>query len=301
MNHAPTEGNTMTLLAGSSGASILSPQDVQALVIHPLARSSVAMNVSTVVTTASHSTRFPVVVADASNAWTAEGEEIDVTDPTLDEIVCTPAGLKGLTVVSNELMADSDPSALEVVGAGLVRDLQTKLDSAFFGDAVANGPNGLASLPNVQATTLTFAEEGNLDPFAEAISLAEQVGLTPVATHGSPGASFIGNPADVLLLATTKTDSSDSNEPLLGRDATQPTGRSILGYPLWSSPAVTEGIVWLVPREKCFVVVRNDPSVIADSSAFFSSDRTAIRCVLWCGFAFPHEEAVVAVHMDTGS
>ena len=88
----------MSLLS-SNGAAILAPEDGdhkhQNLVVQPLSRLSVAMQVSTIVTTG-HQTRFPIVV----------------TDPTLDELVCTPAGLKGLTVVSNELMADSNPSAL---------------------------------------------------------------------------------------------------------------------------------------------------------------------------------------------
>jgi HK97 family phage major capsid protein len=301
MKHGPTEA-LMALLSTNSGQNILAPHDIQALVIQPLIRQSVATSVSTVVTTASHSTRFPIVVTDPTNAWTAEGEEIDVTDPELDELEVTPSKLAGLTAVSAELMADSDPSALDVVGAGLVRDLQVKLDAAYFGNTVENGPDGLESL-SAPTTTLNYAEEGNLDPFAEAISLAEQVGLTPVAADGSPGAAFVGNPADVLLVSTTKTDSSDSNEPLLAvdRNVTQPTGRAILGYPLWSSPAVTEGAMWLVPKDKCFVVMRNDPSVVADSSAYFSSDRVGIRCVLRVGFGFPHEAAIVQVVIDGGS
>ena len=57
-----------------------------------------------------------LVVADPSTAWTSEGSEIPVSDQDLDEIECTPDKLAGLVVVSNELAADSDPSALDVVG-----------------------------------------------------------------------------------------------------------------------------------------------------------------------------------------
>ena len=159
----------MSLLS-INGAAILAPEDGdhkhQNLVVQPLSRLSVAMQVSTIVTTG-HQTHFPIVVTDPTYAWTAEGQEINVTDPTLDELVCTPAGLKGLTVVSNELMADSNPSALEVVGQGLVRDPQVKLDAAYFGDTTLNGPSGLESLASVQETTLSFSIEQNLDPFAK--------------------------------------------------------------------------------------------------------------------------------------
>lgn len=97
--------------------------------------------------------------------------------------------------------------------------------------------------------------------------------MPAVAADCNPGMAFVGNPTDVLLVATTKT-ATDSNEPLLGPDATQATARSVLGVPLYSSPAVDVGSMWLVPRDKCFVVMRDDPQVIADTSAFFSSDRT---------------------------
>ena len=97
-------------------------------------------------------------------------------------------------MISNELVADSDPSALEVVGGGLVRDLQVRLDSAFFGNTVANGPNGLASLADVQ-TVDAGSTVTDLDWAAEALSKAETVGSTIT--------SFVAS-ATVLALSTIK-------------------------------------------------------------------------------------------------
>jgi HK97 family phage major capsid protein len=114
----------MTLLtAAGSGSAILTPEQVQALVIEPLLNQAVATQVSTVVQTASTSTRFPIVKQDRVTTWVQEGAEITPSDADLDELVCTPLKLAGLSIVSSELMEDSDPSALEVVGSGLVRDL----------------------------------------------------------------------------------------------------------------------------------------------------------------------------------
>lgn len=286
-------------LLSSNGAAILRPEDIQSLVIQPLARASAAMLVSTVVTTGSHATRFPIVQSDASSAWTAEGEEIAVSDPDLDELVVIPRGLKGLCVCSNEMMADSNPAAMTVVGEGLVRDLQVKMDSAFFGDSVSNGPSGLESLSHVAETERSF--DGTTDVFAEAISLAENAGaLTTNPIDGRPNLTFVGHPNDVLALSTAKT-AEDSNLPLLGPDATAATGRSVLGIPILSSPAVGEGAMWLIPRDRTFVVVRSDPSVIADTSAYFSSDRTAIRAVLRVSFGFPHEAAIVRTIVSNAS
>jgi len=134
----------------------------------------------------------------------------------------------------------------------------------------------------------------NLDVFAEAISLAETGGVQ------TGDLSFVAHPDDVLTLMTLKT-LADSNEPLLGTDATAVTSRSVLGVPLYSSIAVEPGIAWAVPRSRVFVVIRTDPQVVSDTSAYFGSDGTAIRCILRVGFGFPHQEAIVKVVLDGGS
>lgn len=268
----------------TSGAGILSPEQVQDLVVQPLMRLSIATQVSSVIETASHETRFPIVQSDPTTAWTPEGSEIAVSDADVDELVCVPKKLAGLTVVTNELVADSDPSALEIVGAGLVRDLQTKLDAAYFTGTTSNGPSGIESVAyQLVGGGSSFV---NLDAFAEALSMAETVGAEVT--------SWVAHPVTLLALQRVKVG-TDFNQPLLGVDPSSPTKRSIFGVPVYWSPAVDQGAVWGVPRAKSFVVVRNDTTVVADSSAFFSSDRTAIRCTLRVSFAFPHPAAIVRI------
>ena len=67
-------------MSTTTGAPILTPAQVNALVIQPLIDQSVAAQVSTVVTTSSHDLRVPRVTADPAAAWTAEGAEIGVSD-----------------------------------------------------------------------------------------------------------------------------------------------------------------------------------------------------------------------------
>lgn len=280
----------MTLLTSAgSGSSILTPDQVQSLVVEPLGRASVATQCSTIVHIDTHSTRFPVVVADANSGWTPESAEIAISDPGLDELVCTPSKLAALVVCSNELLADSNPSAANVIGESIVRDLAVKLDAAFFGSVTANGPSGLESLTGAQDVNggSGFAD---LDAFAEALSKLEQV-------DSSLDRSFVAHPSTLLGLSQIKLG-DDFNAPLLGPDASSPTKRSILGVPLFSSPAIPQGRVWLIPKVKSYVVVRNDADVRTDSSAFFSSDRTAVRATMRVGFAWPHEASMVRI--ETG-
>jgi hypothetical protein len=82
---------------------------------------------------------------------------------------------------------------------------------------------------------------------------------------------------------------------LLSPDATSPTRRSILGVPTFWSPYVEEGLVWLVSQPKAFVVIRSNTTVVTDSSAYFSSDRQAIRSTTRVSFAWPHQAAVIRI------
>ena len=170
------------------------PAEVNELVIRPLIEQSVAAQVSTVVETGSHDFRVPVVSADPTAAWTAEGAEITASDPTITEVLVTPKKLAGLTVVSNELASDSSPAALQVVGDGLVRDLRRKIDAAYFAAATpTNGPAGVGTLSGV-STVDAGANFSNMDWAEEAKSDAETAHATLTA--------FVAAPATALALST---------------------------------------------------------------------------------------------------
>ncbi|WP_109558704.1 phage major capsid protein, partial [Mycobacteroides abscessus] len=96
----------MALLT-SSAEGILTPEEVGALVVQPVEKASVAMQIATVVHTGSHDFRIPIVTADATAAWTAEGSDIAASDAGVDEITVTPKKLAALSIISNELANDS--------------------------------------------------------------------------------------------------------------------------------------------------------------------------------------------------
>ncbi len=268
----------------------ISREDVGPLFVQPVERASVAMQTSTTVMTDGSTFRVPLVTADPTAAFVAEGAEIPVSDPTLSEIVVTPRKVAGLTIVSRELAQDSSPAAATVVGDGLARDVARKIDAAWFGAQAAPAPSGLGALTGFQAVSAGSTASGtvyaNLDPFAEAISKAEQVGATLTA--------FVTDPATALTLAKLRT-SSGSNEMLLGRDATEVGQRRILGVDLVVSPDVTPGVVWGYDSSRVWTVLRSDVTLDVDRSAFFTSDRVAIRATARIGFAFAHPQSVVRI------
>lgn len=269
----------------------ISPDQVEALVIRPVAAASVAMQVATLINTGATTTRIPRVLTDPSASWVAEGAEIGASDPTLDDVEITPAKLAGLTVITNEAAADTSPAAASLVGEGLARDIAKKVDIAFFGSKGASTvqPAGLEDLLGVTAVNPGTAW-ADLDPFAEAIANAEGLGLQVN--------SFVANPADALILAQLK-ESGTSNRPLLGADPTSATRRLLQGVPLLVSSAVTPGTVWGIPLLRAVVVRRNDVDLQVDKSAYFTSDRTAIRATMRVGFGFTHPAAIQKIELAT--
>jgi HK97 family phage major capsid protein len=185
------------------------------------------MQVTTVVTTSSHDFRIPIITSDVSAAWTAEGNEITPSDAGVTEITVTPKKLAALSIISNELANDSSPTAADVVGESIARDLARKLDAAFFGSTVSNGPSGLESLNGYGFVDTDSVALTNVDAFSEAISKAENEGATVT--------SFVANASTVLALSKLKK-LTGSNEPLLQPDPVLPTRRQILGVPLYSVP-----------------------------------------------------------------
>ncbi|MGI5222281.1 phage major capsid protein [Nocardia sp. CA-290969] len=280
----------MAVYTSASGIGGLLPEQIHQLIVQPVQRDSVAFQTTSVWSTDSTTAKFPIVTADPAAAWTPEGAEITPDDQDFDELEVTPKKVAGLTIVSNELAADSNPNALNIVGAGLVRSIVAKVDAAFFAITTANGPDGIGG--TLHQTVDIGSGVTNTDPFAEAISKAENVGAQLT--------SFVAHPDTVLALSTLK-EATGSNKPLLGADPSMPGARTVLGVPLLVSPYVTEGDIWGIPRDFSFTVLRNDTQLAISQDAYFSSDRVGVRATMRVAFAFPHDLAVVRIGEPSGS
>lgn len=268
-----------------NSSALLTPAQVGELLIQPVIADSVAAQVAQVVLSNTNAYRVPIVTRDPKAAWVAEGAEIPVDNLEVDELVIVPTKVAGLNYLTNEMVADSDPAVIEVVGAGLARDIARQLDRAYFGSAMADGPSGLGSLTGIQSVN-AGADFVDLDWAAEAISLVQTVGATVGA--------FVTTPATALTLAKLKAGVG-SNIPLLSSDPTSPTKRLIAGVPLIVSTAVEANTIWAIPTDRTLIVMRKDAEITSDSSVAYSSDRTAVRAVMRVGVGFPHAAAIVKI------
>ncbi|MCB1288291.1 MAG: phage major capsid protein [Mycobacterium sp.] len=284
-------------LNSQTGAGIIVPESVGPLIVDPLKAASTAIAISTNVSTSSPSFRIPIVAADPAGGWYAEGSDISLTDAEIAEINVVPKKMAVLSKISNELANDSSPAAAQVIGEGMSRSIARKLDAAFFGNTVANGPSGLLSLSDV--STVAGGDLTDLDPFAEAISALEAIGCEATA--------FVASATDTLHLQTLKAfdGATQSNQPLLSPtgDATSATKRQILGVPLYTVPdgVVEDGTIWALDRSRSFVVMRQDVQLEVDRSVYFASDSVGIRAIIRVGFGFPTEPAICKITWGASS
>lgn len=270
----------------TTGAGLLGPEDLRPLLFVPFEVNSLAVDVATVEYTPSHRFRIPKVTADPSAEWVAEGEEITPTTPTLAEVVVTPSKVAGLTVASRELVRDSaNGQGAEQIGYGLARDIARKVDQAFFGNLAAPAPKGLGSLTGVVAVAQA-ATISTTDAFTEGVYKAAEKDAT--LTH------WILNPADAQALAQAK-EGTTSARGLLQPDPTQAGRRTIEGLPILTSKHVAPRTIWGIDKTQCLIVIREDATVEADSSAFFTSDRVAVKATMRVGLGFTNPAGVVKI------
>ncbi len=71
--------------------------------------------------------------------------------------------------------------------------------------------------------------------------------------------------------------------------------RQVLGVPLYVSEFVAANTLWAVDSSRLWLVVRDDATVEADRSVFFTSDRVAVKATMRAGFGFVHPQSVVKV------
>lgn len=223
---------------------------------------------------------------------------LSITPSTVDTRAATALPTVTATAATNKVnstahgLANGDVVIFSALtgGAGLAVDtpyyVVNKATNDFEVSATAGG-SAVDITTDASAATAYKRVLTNLDPFAEAISKAENVGAVVN--------NFVLNPADLLTLATLKK-ASGSNEPLLGSDPTQPTKRTALGIPLVPCSDVKVGTIWGVPKDRVIIVLREDATLDVDRSAYFSSDRVGVRAIMRVGWGFPHESAVVRLY-----
>lgn len=244
----------------------------------------------------------PRVLADAVANWTAEGTEITPTDPNADTVTAVPRKLAALVYASNELVADSNPDAQNVLSTNLARSVALRLDKAWYeGSGTGAEITGLKNQSGIQ--TIDMGANGaaltDLDPFADALGM--------LAEENAEGTAIVMHPRNWRAITKIK-EATGSNKPVITDGAGSPTDgprRTIYGVPVFltSQLAIDEthgtatdaNSIYVYQADQVCAVIRNDADIQVDTSVAFSSDRTAVRVTLRADLVLPNPDAVVRI------
>ena len=263
------------------------PEDYGQLIDTVVAEKSVAFRAGTRVTTGSESIRFPKLTADPAVGWYAENTQITLTDPTTNELVVTPRKVAGLTQISNEAADDSNPAVADQVGRTLARSIAKKIDAAFFGNTITNGPDGLLSLVGVNVVDTGTITLTSLDAFHEAKAAA--------LADGAEVSVWILAPDVALTLSKAKQLTTGSNVGLLDANGVG-DGTALAGVPVLVSTDVAAGNAWGLDASQIFVVQRTGTTVTRSTDAAFDYDAVQVRATARVGFGFANPAGVVRLY-----
>ena len=227
-----------------------------------------------------------MLTADPAVAWTAENTQISLTDPTTNELVVTPKKVAGLTQISNEAASDSNPAVADQIGRGLARSVAKKVDAAFFGNTVTNGPSGLLSLWGINVIDTGTVTLTSLDPFHEAKAAA--------LADGAELSVFVLAPDVALTLSKAKTG-TESNVGLLESTGVG-DGVTLAGVPVVVSTDVAAGNAWGLDGSQVLVVQRTGTQVVRSTDSAFDYDTVQVRATARVSLGFANPAGVVRLY-----
>lgn len=280
-----------------STSSTLAPGELSSLLFDKLRSASAGLASGIrVIPTERDTVTFPRLTADVGPGWTAEAAAIAAGDPTLDSIVATPRKLAHRVEFSNEVVEDSDPSALDVVRDNLIAALGLKLDLGIYeGSGTAPEIRGLKNVTGINTVSMgtNGAALTNLDPFADALKALEEANAS--------GGAIVLHPRTWAAVRKLK---DTQGRPLVS-SGTRDVPRAVFGVPVFVtsqlSIAEAQGVstnassAYVYQPDQVVLVRRKDVEVELDRSRLFNSDQSELRGKLRADLIVPNATAVTRI------
>lgn len=291
---AVRKGESRSLTNADASGGPISPPELSTFLFDKLRPASIGLASGIVVVpTDRQKVTWPQLVSDVDPAWVDELESIPTGEPGFATLEAEPKKLAHLvSPISNEVIDDSEPSAVDVLNGHLVTMMALKLDRGIF-EGLASDPKSITGLKYVSGTqSISMGTNGaalsDYDPIIEAVGKlrdANVPGPYAVACHGS-----------VLTGLELLKESADSNVQLPA-PANMP--------PFWTSSqfSITETkgtatnarSIYVYAPGQIVLVRRKDAEIELDRSRLFNDDASEMRGVARADLLVPNPVAVVRI------
>lgn len=247
---------------------------------------------------------IPRLTADPASAFVAEGANITLTDPNGDTVTAVPRKVAVLTAITNEVLADSAPSILEVHAQSILRSAALRFDlGAFEGTGTAPQIRGLKNIAGIGSVSMgtNGAALTNLDPIADAL------GTLDTANADSESAVIVMHPRTWTAAMKLK-EISGSNKALLQESYSSGSAgieRRLLGRRVFLTTqlSVTEtqgssnaaSSIYVYDPAQLYAVIRKTADVFLDPYSLTASDQTQVRLTMRADVVAANPAGVVRV------
>ncbi|GAB93160.1 phage major capsid protein [Gordonia rhizosphera] len=221
-------------------------------------------------------------VDDAEAGVTAEGDEIQESDPTLDEAVVYTAKVTQLVRLSREQW--TQPSTATQLASSVRRAIVKKADALYL--AAPDPDPELAPVLGLALRTDLTAADGTVD--ADLDYLVDLIAALEAET-ASPSVIVV-DPVGWADLQKIKRDSTDSNEGLLGA-GTMATERRLLSLPVLVNSQMPAATGLVIDKNEVVAAI-GQVAVATSDQALFQYDSVLIRATMRFGFAVPRPERI---------
>lgn len=219
-----------------------------------------------------------------SAAYVAEAADITEDNPDLAEVVVRTKKISRLVNLSNEQFRQDQTA--EQLAESVSRDLVRKADSSYIDDTT---PVGLQHVPGTVSGGAVGL--GGLDALIDLIAQLESNGATP--TH------IVVDPLGWAELRKLKTDSTISNESLLGAGTTDATPM-VLSLPVLKSRFVAP-YGGLVIDSSAVVSAIGPVSIAVSEHALFAKDSVQLRATWRIGWGVTRPDRLGTFSVEPGS
>jgi HK97 family phage major capsid protein len=268
--------DTRALAVGTGGAGgYVAPEGFEAELIRALNEQSVMRRIARVLPPITQaSVRIPKNLTGVAAAWVGENQAITPSDPTFGQVEFTPHKIGALTLVSNELLADSAVNVEQLLATLFGEAFAALEDAAFFAGDGNGKPSGILNEGSIEAVITAAANAVSTD---EILALYDALPPQYRAT-----AVWVMNPATMSHLRKLK-DNTGRYLLVEGLAGAAPT--TLLGRPVYLSsnmPAIAPDakvIVFGDVARAYLIVDRQGIEVQRSSDRYFESDQTAFRAI----------------------
>tara|TARA_Y100000593_G_scaffold72636_1_gene133406 strand:+ start:38 stop:1906 length:1869 start_codon:yes stop_codon:yes gene_type:complete len=149
---------------------------------------------------------IPKLSAGVSASFVGEGSAVSEVNQTFAAVTLAPKTLGAFTDISRKLMAQSDPSAEQVVRDDLLNAVAGKLEDVTIEGDGSNEPTGITKTSGIGSVAI--GTNGGAPTWASVVNLVKEVEVDNAVVADS--LAFLTNPKVKAKLASTAKGSGDS-------------------------------------------------------------------------------------------